>query len=1641
MNTIGRAFTCAAARLLPSSSRGALRRCLAALLAVVPLLAFLGTAPDARATFNPLCSGCHGITDPGRINSAGANSVVWAAAVVNTMTGVTAGTDYTTEVNEIAASAPTPADTATVNYTAWNAATTSVAYGGVRTAVVPNVTLGGVLDQVSESPAVTGVSFTGTTMTFNHPGGASGNCSNRTITARGTGPTVTGGYTPLTSARTITVSVTPPAAPTAINDSTTLNYSTSAQAIDLSAIGAISGTPPATGSFVNLGALSPGFGARAATGPDTLTYASSATTYAPTLTLTYSVDGPCSTISATRTLTINVNLPPAPVVNHTSTVGSPLIVPAGAPTLIDLSLGPNASITGVVASSPPGVYPLAASQPAAPGSGTTSVSGDVVTYTPGAFTGPTTFTYTKAGPGGISNTETVFLDVTAAPVVSPTSVTTAYNTAIAVPLAGFISSTQPVLSVTPSAPVNGTALATGTTTITFTPTLDFFGTASFNYVATNAVGASTTAATVTVTVNPPPPTVAATTLTAAYNGGAPVQSTTIDLAPFITGPFTSVTPSGAVNGAVSVAGSVVTFTPTVGWIGPASFTYTATNPGGTSAPATVSVTVSPPPAPTVAPLTVLVSTTTPTLIDLAPLISGLYSSVSIVVTPSAGSVSISGTMVTYTPMPGFVGSTAFSYRATGLGGPSAPATVTLTYTAAPVTASRTLVVPYNAPATIDLTTAFAGVISGYSITTLPAHGTVSMSGPYVTYTPNRDYYGPDSFQFTAVGPGGSSVPGVVSVSVSPPVATLTELRVDVPFNTPTAIDLSRAVVGAATRFTITTPPARGTVTVSGNIALYTPNPGVFGADRFSFVAVNASGTSAPGEVVVNVGSLAPSAATASLTVPLNGSGTIDLAPFITGSGISGVAISVLPAHGLADVNGTQVTYTPRTNFFGSDAFTYVAYGNAGQSQSVEVAVTVVGRPDPAQDRTVIGILEAQAQAARRFSRAQSGNFQRRLESLHVGPPAAPPEQSTAPKAPAPVASVPVAPANPRALPAADPFGGAAQDRTGFVPASLTSGEARAKSAPAGSLPTALAGTLLSAASSKSIDVSGSTGGGATPGLQGGTNVWLGGLAHFGKRGGGDEGADLRFSTDGISLGADRRFSERLVLGMGLGYGRDRTDIGTDGSRSKASGTSFAGYGSYQPSRSTFIDAVLGFGSIDFDTDRYVDSVEAFATGRRKGSQVFGSLAAGYEMRKEGVLVSPYGRIDFAVDKLKQATESGAGLNALTFHEQTLRSTQAAAGLRLETRHETDFGWAAPRARIEYRREFEGGRTASLSYADQFGGPAYSVTPSGSSRNSLLFGVGSDFLWRRGLRIGIDYQGERSSGPGTTQSIRLLLSQDLDGKLPAWPWSWSWKPFSDPIGVEAGFSFDDNVGRGRLASEKLSDQVYSLGLNASRTFPINTNGRAVATAFLNVDKFHDHTGLGRTSGGLQGELQYRASGDFESITYALFARAWIDGYESRLRSGSRQSVGVNARRSLTDRIDVFGEVGVNWRRAESAVFEGRDYAARFNVDYSLGAAGTAYLAGEYRRGDTFSSGLPSLGNLNTAEVMVRDDAFDGRELFAYRAEARMLLGTLGYNRPLGPRDSLDFSVRRVQTTPLVRQENSGPSSYIVNQYSILYLMRF
>jgi hypothetical protein len=264
-----------------------------------------------------------------------------------------------------------------------------------------------------------------------------------------------------------------------------------------------------------------------------------------------------------------------------------------------------------------------------------------------------------------------------------------------------------------------------------------------------------------------------------------------------------------------------------------------------------------------------------------------------------------------------------------------------------------------------------------------------------------------------------------------------------------------------------------------------------------------------------------------------------------------------------------------------------------------------------------------------------------------------------------------------------------------------------------------------------------------------------------------------------------------------------------------------------------------------------------------------------------------------------------------------------------------------------------------------------------------------------------------------------------------------------VSIGLGYTYDDNVTLGRTDDEILWDQSLALDASASRAFRMGEHVRLVLTGLLNGAKFDRYNGLSNLSGGLEAEIQYRRSGAFDAITYAAFARGWLDNYASHLRDGSHYSIGVSARGALTDRIELSAELAHNERQAQSSVWDLIDHSALLSLDYSLGDKGTLYLTGQYRRGDVVSDGHATLVNVSLAKVFVLDDAFPNQQWFAYRSAARTWISTVGYNLPLGHQSSLDISWRRVQSTPTAHLnfDVQGSLRYVGNQYSIVFLKQF
>ena len=1203
---------------------------------------------------------------------------------------------------------------------------------------------------------------------------------------------------------------------------------------------------------------------------------------------------------------------------------------------------------------------------------------------------------------------------------------------------------------------------------------DFTVTAS----ATNASGTGS-AAPVTIRISPSTvPTInSAASVTRNVNAAPGTVYQILATHPVLTS-FAVVAPSVLPPGlTLNTATGAITGSPTAS--GQFSTMLSASNSAGTSAPFTLAFTINPVAVPVVtAPLQAAPLVTGSVGTAITPIqISATNPAITAYgATPSliAGGLSVNGVgQIVGTPT--VSGDFTVSVSATNIvgTGTSAPVTIRINPNTAPVIGSA-------AAASATAGSVFAGYqivasngpITAYSVVApsqLPAGLTLNTSTGLITGTPSSS--GSVQTLLSATNVSGTSAPFTLTFTINPsnvPVITtdpptLASMEAGVAITPIKIVATNPAVLEyLATNL----PPGLLLDTVNGTISGIPTTPG-----NFPSVVLGARNVVGTGNLTVpfNVGVPAPSAC--AMSVPLNTPTTLDLAACLfAGFAPTDVTILATPAHGTVLASGTRVAYTPVNNYFGADTFTFVATGVGGTSPQGTVSVTVTGRPDPTQDPIVARVLSAQTDAAQRFAGAQIANFQRRMEALHR-PPGGSGQGEVALQA-QPIAGrggfaaaaggvaapAPAQPAYPApammpgthgAIVSPQTPGGITSLAANQVPTVASESDViNALGAGLGIQSMPLAQGVISLVRNRSVNLAGVASGlglNATLPDPTSTSYWIDGVATFGTRDATGSVSGSEFSSDGITIGADRRYGDELALGMGLGYARDKTLIGTDGSVNRSKGYSLAVYGSYQPRPNTYVDAMLGVASLDFNTRRFVAPMNDFAEGRRSGTQWFGSVTGGYEFRDKNTLLSPYGRIDFSVDRLGTSTETGAGAYALTYFEQTNRSVQGALGLRAESIHATGFGYVVPRARVEYRHEFRRSGQATMAYADQIGGVRFAQAPAGGPRDSFALGLGGDFILRDGLTFSVEYQLSHSFANASTHALRLRLSKDFDVRgLPKLLSDDPEAAHDEPIDVqlEAGALYHDNVTRAKAGADRRGDHSYTLNVGKAIAQPLSDNSRVLMTGTLGGEKFRRFNGLSSLTATAEAEYQYRASSGFDEPTFGAFARLTAEGFESELRDGYRFSIGANYRQPLTDRINLFAAFSHNQRNASSRVFQTTDNSIRGNIDYALSDSGILYLGAEYRKGDIVSTGRASLENVTTASVLVQDDAYPGGQMFSYRLRGSTVLLTMGYNHVLGPRDSIDFSWRHIRSTPGLRPAFvTSPRSYIANQLSAVYLMRF
>lgn len=590
----------------------------------------------------------------------------------------------------------------------------------------------------------------------------------------------------------------------------------------------------------------------------------------------------------------------------------------------------------------------------APTHGTLSGVAPNLTYTPHLnYNGPDNFTFRTND--GIYNSDPVgtvtitVQPVNDAPLANNQSVTVTEDIAQAITLTGSDVDGNPLTYAVVTLPTHG--ILTGTApNLTYTPALNYNGADSFTFTVNDGTVTSTVATvSITVTPAPDPPVADNQSVTVTEDTPKPITLTGSDPdANTLT--YSILTPPA--QGTLSGTLPNLTYTPNLNYNGGDSFTFRVNDGTTNSNTATVTITITPVnDAPIANTQSVTVTedvakaiTLTGSDVDANPL------TYTVITPPVNGSLSGTAPNLTYTPNPNFNGSDSFTFKVNDGSVDSNIATVSLTVTPvsdAPMANDQSVSVPEDVPTSITLTGSDPdGNALTYSVLSSPTHGTLSGSAPNLTYSPDLNYNGSDSFAFKVNDGSSDSNVGTISITVTPvndaPIANSQNVTYDL--NTPKAITLTGSDIdGNPLTYIVDALPTNGSLSGTAPNLTYTPNSGFTGADSFTFHVNDGTTNSNIATVSLNltpVTNTSPVANNSSVTTQEDVPKVIVLSATDIDGDVLTYTILSSPTHGSLTGTGPNVTYTPDLNYNGPDAFTFKVNDGTVDSNTGTISITV-----------------------------------------------------------------------------------------------------------------------------------------------------------------------------------------------------------------------------------------------------------------------------------------------------------------------------------------------------------------------------------------------------------------------------------------------------------------------------------------------------------------------------------------------------------------------------------------------------------------------------------------------------------------------------------------------------------------------------
>jgi outer membrane lipase/esterase len=242
-----------------------------------------------------------------------------------------------------------------------------------------------------------------------------------------------------------------------------------------------------------------------------------------------------------------------------------------------------------------------------------------------------------------------------------------------------------------------------------------------------------------------------------------------------------------------------------------------------------------------------------------------------------------------------------------------------------------------------------------------------------------------------------------------------------------------------------------------------------------------------------------------------------------------------------------------------------------------------------------------------------------------------------------------------------------------------------------------------------------------------------------------------FDSTEVSVGADVRITNRLVVGVLFGHTEKRVDFNSaqsvvDGGI-RGNGQSAMAYLQYQTD-AAFVNLAFGAQHLSLATRRRITypsnnpdipSVDVTSYSNTGSNALIAALGGGYSFHYRGLTAEPYVNIQNVSTHIAGFTEHSSDGFDIDTPSQTIQSLEAAGGIRAQYAILNALGVLVPYVYGEYRHQFrDNSRNINSGYAADGGGTDFSLTTDPPVKHYYVVGGGGSVVLKHGLQGFMQY---------------------------------------------------------------------------------------------------------------------------------------------------------------------------------------------------------------------------------------------------------------------------------------------------------------